>query len=76
MAVAGMVVEIREGSSEAVLHSLALVEDVTVYGIKDNHIITVMEADDLAAMEVMLNDIHAIEGVMGVFPVYAGGYGE
>ncbi|HET6515202.1 MAG TPA: chaperone NapD [Thermodesulfovibrionales bacterium] len=74
MPVAGAVVDIQEGSSEAVLKSLALIDNVSVYGVKNNRIVAVIEDAGMPGMEETITRIYAIEHVIGIYPVYAGGY--
>lgn len=74
MAVASLIVEIQEGFSEAVLNSLAKIDNVSVYGLKGNQIVTVIEGDDAFSVENTMKLIHGIPNVIGVFPVFAGDY--
>jgi nitrate reductase NapAB chaperone NapD len=72
MNISSAVVEIRDGEGEAVLNSLALLEKVSVYGIKDNQIVTVIEGCDMSGIQDTIKKIYGIENVIGVYPVYAG----
>ncbi len=74
MAVASVIVEFENGAGEAVLNSLAGINNVSVYGIKDNQIVTVIDGDDMWIVEETIKRIYAIEKVIGVYPVYAGDY--
>lgn len=74
MAVASIIIEIENGSGESVLNSLAGIENLSVYGIKDNQIVTVVEGGDAKAVEKTINGLHGIEKVIGVYPVFAGDY--
>jgi nitrate reductase NapAB chaperone NapD len=69
-----MIVEIREGCSEAVMSSLAAISNLSVYGIKDNQVITVVEGDSTATVEETMKVLLGIENVTGVYPVYAGDF--
>lgn len=71
MPVASVVVEIREGTHEGVLNSLARIRQVTVYGVKDNQVVVVLEGETLGFIEENIRVIHTIEGVAGVYPVFA-----
>lgn len=66
------VVEFRSDNGEAVLNSLALIDNVSVYGIKDNQIVTVIEDRDMRGIQETIKKIYGIENVVGVYPVYAG----
>jgi len=72
MTISSAVVEIRNGSSETVLNSLARIENVSVFGIKDNQIVAVIEDRDIWGMQDTMKKIYSIENVVGVYPVYAG----
>jgi nitrate reductase NapAB chaperone NapD len=72
MTISSAVVEIRNGSSETVLNSLARIENVSVFGIKDNQIVAVIEDRDIWGMQETMKKIYSIENVVGVYPVYAG----
>ena len=51
MPVVSVIVEIEDGSGEAVLHSLAVIGNVSVFGVKDNQIVAVIEGKDLTAIQ-------------------------
>jgi len=72
MAISSAVVEIRNGSGETVLNSLARIENVSVFGIKDNQIVAVIEDRDIWGIQDTMKKIYGIENVVGVYPVYAG----
>jgi nitrate reductase NapAB chaperone NapD len=71
MPIASAVVEIAEGLSEAVLGSLALIPEVSVYGVKENQIVVVMDGDSMGGIEESIRKIQLLEGVTGVYPVYS-----
>jgi nitrate reductase NapAB chaperone NapD len=71
MPVSSAIVEIDEGAGEAVLNSLSSMHDVTVYGMKENKIVIVIDADSLGVIEQSTKKIMSMEGVTGVFPVYS-----
>jgi len=72
MAISSAVVEIRSGSGETVLNSLARIENVSIFGIKDNQIVAVIEERDIWGIQDTMKKIYGIENVVGVYPVYAG----
>ena len=72
MTISSAIVEIRNGAGEAVLGSLAHIEKVNVYGVKDNQIVTVIEDRDMSGIQATIKKIYSIEDVVGVYPVYAG----
>ncbi|RJR13251.1 hypothetical protein C4588_01165 [Candidatus Parcubacteria bacterium] len=74
MAVASVIVEFENGTGEAVLNSLARINNVSVYGVKDNQIVTVIESDDIKSVEDTIKALYAVDKVIGVYPVFAGDY--
>ncbi|MHB1011805.1 MAG: chaperone NapD [Desulfobacteria bacterium] len=72
MVISSAVVEIRNGSGETVLNGLARIENVSVFGIKDNQIVAVIEDRDIRGIHDTMKKIFGIESVVGVYPVYAG----
>jgi nitrate reductase NapAB chaperone NapD len=71
MPVSSAIVEIEESAGEAVLSSLSSMDAVTVYGMKENKIVIVIDADSLGIIEESTKKIMSMEGVTGVFPVYS-----
>lgn len=72
MPVSSAIVEIEGGTAgEAVLNSLSSMPAITVYGVKDNRIVIVIEGDSIGAIESSTREIISLEGVTGVFPVYS-----
>ncbi|BCB95911.1 hypothetical protein JZK55_08330 [Dissulfurispira thermophila] len=74
MAVASVIVEVEEGGGEAVLNSLASIDNISVYGIKDNKIVTVIEGESMQVIDNTIKELYSIERILGVYPVYAGDY--
>lgn len=74
MAVASVIVEVEADSCEAVLNSLAGFNNVSVYGIKDNQIVTVIEGNDMKSIEDTIKALYEIDKVTGVYPVFGGEY--
>jgi len=72
MSVASVVVEIKEGSSDTVLGSLARIPQISVYGVKENQIVTVIEGDTIKDVDATVRQISQLEAVIGVYPVFAG----
>ncbi len=71
MPVSSAIVEIEESAGEAVLNSLSSMDAVTVYGLKENKIVVVIDADSMGVIEESTKKIMSMEGVTGVFPVYS-----
>ena len=71
MNVTSIIVEIEPGTSEAVLRSLALIDKVTVYGIKDEKIVAVLEEETPDAIEELVKKIESIEHISGLSPVFS-----
>jgi nitrate reductase NapAB chaperone NapD len=73
-ATASLVVEIEDGTCEAVLGSLAVIKNVSVYGIKDNRIIVVIEGEDINAVEETVRRIYPGGRITGVHYAFTGIY--
>ncbi|MEW6594599.1 MAG: chaperone NapD [Thermodesulfobacteriota bacterium] len=71
MAIASVIVAAEAGAVEAVEADLGRLPNTTVYGSKENEIVTVIEAESVAALTDGLQRLAAVERVVGVYPVYA-----
>jgi len=74
MAIASVIVEIEDGASDAVQGSIAQIARATVYGIKENQIVTVIEGGDSREIDEVIRQLSVLDKVIGVYPVYAGDY--
>jgi len=74
MPVLSVIVDIEEGSGEAVLHSLAAINNISVFGVKDNQIVAVIEGKDIRAVNKTINMLYSTKHILGAFPVLACGY--
>jgi nitrate reductase NapAB chaperone NapD len=74
MAIASVIVEIEDGASDAVLGGIAQIARATVYGIKENQIVTVIEGGDSREIDEVIRQLSGLDKVIGVYPVYAGDY--
>jgi len=74
MAVASIIVEIEDNSMEQVLPELGKVPGISVFGVKDNQIVTVVEGESLGSVNEIIKKLSEFEKVTGVYPVYAGAY--
>lgn len=74
MPVVSVIVEIENGSGEAVLHSLAVIGNISVYGIKDNQIVAVIEGRDMKAIQNTIKILYSTKNILGAYPVFACGY--
>lgn len=72
MAISSIIVAIEDGAIEQVLPRLGAVAGVSVFGVKDNQIVAVIEAETLAAVNGIIKALSEFERVIGVYPVYAG----
>ncbi|MBU4176782.1 MAG: chaperone NapD [Desulfurivibrionaceae bacterium] len=72
MAIASVVVATEAGAAKAVLADLARLPNTEVYGSKENEIVTVIEAESVAALTEGLQRLAGVAQVVGVYPVYAG----
>ena len=74
MAIASVVIEVEQGTSETVLQGLAQMPNLSVYGMKENQIVTVVEGDTIQSVDDSVKTVLNMADVIGVFPVYAGDY--
>lgn len=74
MPVVSVIVDIENNSGEAVLHILATVGNISVYGIKDNQIVAVIEGRDMKAIQNTIKILYSTKNVLGTYPVFACGY--
>ena len=74
MPVVSVIVDIENGSGEAVLHSLAVIGNVSVFGVKDNQIVVVIEGKDMKAIQNTIKILHSTKNIIGAYPVFACGY--
>jgi nitrate reductase NapAB chaperone NapD len=74
MPIASVIVEIEEGAEETVLGGIARVPEASVFGIKNNQIVTVIDGKDAGEMESVMRTLAALEKVIGVYPVFSGSY--
>ena len=74
MPVVSVIVDIENGSGEAVLHSLAVIGNVSVYGIKDTQIVAVIEGKDMKAIQNTIKILYSTKNIIGAYPVFACGY--
>ncbi len=69
MSIAGMIVEVLNGADASVLAGLAQMSQVSVYGIKDNQIVAVVEGENAASVNDAVRQVSLFDGVLGVYPV-------
>jgi nitrate reductase NapAB chaperone NapD len=69
MSIAGIIVEVQNGAAALVLAGLAQIPQISVYGVKENQIVTVIEADDAASVNDTVSRVSLFDGVLGVYPV-------
>jgi nitrate reductase NapAB chaperone NapD len=74
MPVVSVIVDIENNSSEAVLHSLAVIGNVSVFGVKDNQIVVVIEGKDMKAIQNTIKILYSTKNIIGAYPVFACGY--
>jgi nitrate reductase NapAB chaperone NapD len=72
MSIASAVVEIQNGAAENVLAGLAQIPKISVFGLTENQIVTVIEGDDADDVERVVKEVQSIEHVIGVYPVFIG----
>jgi nitrate reductase NapAB chaperone NapD len=74
MPISSVIVEIEEGAEDVVLGGIARIPEASVFGIKNNQIVTVIDGKDTVDIESVIRTLAALEKVIGVYPVYSGSY--
>ncbi len=74
MPIASAVVEIQDGTSETVLGKLARIPEISVFGIKESQIVTVIEGRSPRDVDAVVKQIMTLDEVLGVYPVFAGSH--
>ena len=74
MAIASIIVEIENNAMEQVLPALGKVPGISVFGVKNNQIVTVVEGETLGSVSEIIKKLSEFDKVTGVYPVYAGDY--
>jgi nitrate reductase NapAB chaperone NapD len=69
MSIAGIIVEVQNGAEASVLTGLAQIPQISVYGVKENQIVTVIEGDNAASVNDTVSRVSLFAGVLGVYPV-------
>ncbi len=69
MSIAGIIVEVQNGAEASVLTGLARIPQISVYGVKENQIVTVIEGDNAASVNDTVSRVSLFDGVLGVYPV-------
>jgi nitrate reductase NapAB chaperone NapD len=72
MSIASAVVEIKSGSSEDVLAGLAQIPRISVFGMTEDQIVTVIEGEDADEVGRVVKQVQMLEHVIGVYPVFIG----
>jgi nitrate reductase NapAB chaperone NapD len=69
MSIAGIIVEVQNGAEASVLTGLAQIPQISVYGVKENQIVTIIEGDNAASVNDTVSRVSLFDGVLGVYPV-------
>ncbi len=72
MPIVSVIVEIEPGASETTLGRLAGMREVSVYGMKDNQLVTVIDCPTMEAVETVLTQVRSSAGVARAYPVFVG----
>ncbi len=72
MPIVSVVVEIKPGASETILGRLAGIREVSVYGMKENQIVMVIESRTMEAADEVLDQVQIIDDVIRAYPVFVG----
>jgi len=74
MAVISVIVQAHDDCGGLVSEGLSSLTGVSVYGIKEDQVVTVLEGDNMEDVNVLMRQIRDIPEVIGVFPVYGTDY--
>lgn len=74
MPVASVIVESLPGAAAVTEEALTALAGVSVYGMKEDKIVTVIEGGSPTEIDRIMRQVLAMQGVLGVYPVFAGGY--
>lgn len=66
----GTIVEIENGMSEGVLSNLGRMPNIIVFGVKENHIVTVIQGNNMREIEAAVKTVSMMKNVIGVYPVF------
>lgn len=66
----GAIVEIEDGTSEKVLGDLGSMPNIIVFGVKDNHIVTVIQGSSIRDIEAAVKTVVMMKSVIGVYPIF------
>ncbi len=70
MSIAGTVVEIRDNTGERALGRLAKIPHVSIYGIKGERIVAVVEGPTPKTLDDAIKSVALLDEVIRVYPVY------
>ncbi len=70
MTIASTVVELLDGTSETALGKFATIPQTSIYGIRDNRLIAVIEGATLKRIDDVVQEIRLLDEVNVVYPVY------
>lgn len=74
MPVTSVIVECDPDGVERVLERLESRPGVSVFGSQGSKIVAVIEGEEAAAIAAVVDELNGLPSVIGVYPVYAGGY--
>ncbi len=70
MTIASTVVELLDGTSETALGRLAVIPQISIYGIRENRVIAVIEGASPQSIDDVVKKIIRLDEVATVYPVY------
>jgi len=70
MAIAGVLVKVKQGMEYSISSSMKNITGVEVHNIEDGHIVSVIEATDVNEIKNLSSIIEQLDGVLVVLPTY------
>ncbi len=71
MEVTGIIVQLEESARDGLLKTLADMPHISIYSVKDNQIVLVIDTDDIYVLTQKTKEIQEMNGVIGVYPVFS-----
>jgi len=67
----GFIVKVKDGAIDTIMKSFEDMPHISIYGAKDNQIVLLVDTDDVHVLAHKIKEIQAVNGVLGVYPVFS-----
>ncbi len=71
MGIISIIVKVKEEYLDRLIEIFERMPHVRVLGVKSNKIVLILDTDDMHVVAHKTKDIHEMEGVIGVYPVFS-----